>query len=193
MNKKKRNLIITVVVIIVFFIAVALLYNNLTGKENTEVENVPEETVKELLNIKEYDFTVENTSGESVSLSEIAKGKNVVLNFWASWCPPCKAEMPYFKSAEKHYEDKGVTFFMIDLVNSKETKEAGKSYLEDNGFDFKNVLFDVDGEAGYIYGIASIPTTIVINTNGDIVNGKAGAFPSEQSLRDFINGNLNIN
>ena len=141
----------------------------------------PEET--EDARIPAPDFTVINTNGDEVKLSDFL-GTPVVLNFWASWCPPCKSEMPEF---DKVYKDPGadVAFLMVDLVDGqRETVESGARHIEEQGYAFP-VFYDVSGEAGYSYGISSIPTTVFIDKDGYIVTGAIGAL-NEQTLRTGI-------
>lgn len=129
------------------------------------------------------DFTVVDAGNNEIKLSE-KFGKPIVLNFWASWCPPCKDEMPEFN---KVYEEMGddITFMMVDLVDSqRETKESGEQYIEEQGYTFP-VYFDTKGEAGYIYGISSIPTTIFIDKSGNIITGARGSI-DEETLRKGI-------
>jgi len=151
--------------------------------EDKKVDTKDGETETELQ--QSPDFTVVDYDGNEVKLSDLF-GKPIVLNFWASWCPPCKSEMPEF---HKVYEEMGdeVTFVMVDLVDgSRETVEKGKAYVEEQGFLFP-VYFDTEGEAGAAYGISSIPTTIFINEDGFIVNGTQGAM-DEEALRLGISG-----
>ena len=139
------------------------------GAEKTEDARIPAP-----------DFTVIDTNGDEVMLSDFT-GTPVVLNFWASWCPPCKSEMPEF---DKVYEELGadVAFLMIDLVDGqRETVESGARHIEEQGYSFP-VFFDVTGEAGYVYGISSIPTTVFIDKDGYVVTGAIGAL-NEQTLR----------
>ena len=129
------------------------------------------------------DFTVFDANGAEVRLSELF-GKPIVVNFWASWCPPCKSEMPEFN---KVYEEMGadILFMMIDLVDGqRETMEIGARYVADQGFTFP-IYYDTKGEAGYNYSISSIPTTIFIDKDGYIITGAIGAI-DEQTLRKGI-------
>lgn len=131
--------------------------------------------------MKAPDFTVYDKDGKEVRLSSLF-GKPIVLNFWASWCPPCKGEMPHFN---KVYADvkKDVIFMMVDMVDGqRETADKGKKYVEDQGFTFP-VYFDTDQEAATVYGIASIPTTIFIDKDGYIVTGAQGAIDEETLLK----------
>lgn len=112
------------------------------------------------------DFTLEANNGEEVSLSDYA-GKVVILNFWASWCPPCKEEMPEFQELNRQLEDseEAVLLMLNQTDGQRETKEKAEKYLTDNEFDFLN-LYD-QGEVGYeIFGVSRIPTTVVIDKEG---------------------------
>jgi peroxiredoxin len=112
------------------------------------------------------DFTLEANNGKNVSLSDYA-GKVVVLNFWASWCPTCKEEMPQFQKLHDQLKDshEAVLLMLNQTDGQRETKEKANNYLADNGFDFLN-LYDT-GEVGYaIFGINGIPTTVVIDKDG---------------------------
>ena len=133
--------------------------------------------------IMAVDFTVLDSEGREIKLSDFS-GKPVVLNFWASWCPPCKEEMPEFNKA---YEELGgdVVFMMVDLVDGRrETVESGAEYVLERGFSFP-VYYDVKGEAGNSYGVSYIPTTIFIDSDGFVVAGAQGAI-SEETLRKGI-------
>ena len=129
------------------------------------------------------DFTVFDTDGNELKLSDMF-GKPIVLNFWASWCPPCKSEMPHFDALYSEVGDQ-ITFMMIDLVDgSRETVETGLAYITGENFTFP-VFFDTNGEAGYTYGIRSIPTTYFIDKDGYIIAGVQGAI-DEETLRTGI-------
>jgi thiol-disulfide isomerase/thioredoxin len=150
---------------------------NVSAETQTEAQAGTEERITAM------DFTVLDAEGAEVKLSDLF-GKPVVLNFWASWCPPCKSEMPEFN---KVYEEMGedVTFMMVDLADGQqETAEKGAAYVAEQGFTFP-VYYDTQGEAGYTYGISSIPTTIFIDKDGYIVTGAQGAI-DEATLRQGI-------
>ncbi|MDD4797314.1 MAG: TlpA disulfide reductase family protein [Eubacteriales bacterium] len=129
------------------------------------------------------DFTVLDTQGNSVKLSDYF-GRPIVLNFWASWCPPCKGEMPDFQTV---FEEMGtdVQFLMVNMTDgSRETVDTAKAFLDTSGYTFP-VLFDTQQDAAYQYGVSSIPTTLFIDTDGNVVAGAEGAV-DEATLRKGI-------
>jgi len=137
---------------------------------------------------KAPDFTVFDAGDNEIKLSELF-GKPIVLNIWASWCPPCKAELPDFNNV---YEEMGetVTFMMVDLVDgSRETKQTGEKYIAEQGFTFP-VYYDTKQEAGLVYSVTSIPTTVFIDKDGYIIKKLIGQI-DEKTLRDGIDLILN--
>lgn len=153
--------------------------------DTTESEPEQEHTHEEGEN--EYDpapdFTVYDADGKPVKLSDM-KGKPVVLNFWASWCPPCKAEMPDFDAVCKEYEGK-VIFMMVNLTDGeRETVESARNFIHMMEYSFP-VYYDTDMEASNTYGIQSIPMTFFIDADGGLVAYGSGAL-SENELRRGI-------
>ncbi len=124
------------------------------------------------------DFTVQDLDGNTVKLSDYY-GKPIVLNFWASWCPPCKEEMPDFDKVNAELGE-DVQFLMVNMTDSQggESVSVASSYIEENGFTFP-VLYDVDQEAAYTYGVRSLPTTYFIDENEEIVAGVQGSINEE--------------
>lgn len=113
------------------------------------------------------DFAMEDGIGSMVSLSEFF-GKPIVLNFWASWCGPCKSEMPDFEEAYQKY-GADVQFIMVNLTDGGyETLATAKSFVESSGFTFP-VYYDTASEGANTYGISSIPRTYFIDAEGMLV------------------------
>lgn len=126
------------------------------------------------------DFTLTDLDGNTVSLSDY-KGKSVYLNFFATWCPPCRAEMPDIEKVYQKYKDKDFVVLAVDLGEDKDTV---KSFIEDNGYSFK-VLLDSDQSVGQQYEISAIPVSVFIDKNGKIVNKRVGAL-SEDEMEEII-------
>ncbi len=146
------------------------------------------------------DFTVYDADGNKVALSDF-KGEPVVVNFWASWCPPCKAELPDFEAAYQEVgikeaadadsaEDgtadaQAVRFLMVNLTDGqRETLDTAGKFSADEGYTFP-VYFDTDLDAAYTYGINSIPMTLFIDADGNVQDYAIGMI-DEQTLRSGI-------
>jgi cytochrome c biogenesis protein CcmG/thiol:disulfide interchange protein DsbE len=183
MNKKFGTLILIVFVVAAF--AVIYYGYQLLSKE-TPIQNEGNSASKE-----DMDFTLMNADGKEISLSDY-RGKPVVLNFWASWCPPCKEEMPNFDKLSNQYEATGeVVFLMVNLTDGgRETMETAKAYLADNGFTL-NVVFDENTVVANEFGISSIPTTYFIDADGSVQNIIIGAL-SESNLEMQVTKLLTI-
>lgn len=125
-------------------------------------------------------FSLTLFNGEKLNLSEL-KGKPVVLNFWASWCPPCRAEAPLLERTWRTYKDKGLVFVGIDVWDSE--KDARK-FISGFGISYPNGP-DPWGEISIEYGLAGIPETFFINKEGKIVRKFIGPF-TPQALTTFI-------
>jgi thiol-disulfide isomerase/thioredoxin len=175
---------------ILLLIVATVAYNRLAYREKPGGDIVLADEQGDVLDFsrakqKASDFTVTDIEGTHITLSSlIANGKPIVLNFWASWCPPCKVEMPEFDKV--HQETGGeVQFIMLDLTDGqRETVQKGAQYVKDQGFSFP-VYFDTEKEAGYTYGIRFIPTTLFIDRDGYIVAETQGSIDG-QTLRRGI-------
>ena len=122
-------------------------------------------------NIEAPDFILKTLEGKQVSLNSF-EGKVVILNFWASWCGPCKAEMPSIESLYNKTKDLNIVILAVNLGESESTV---KSYIDSNNFSF-TVLLDTDKTVGTEYGVRSIPTTYILDKNGMAVAGKLGSY-----------------
>ena len=124
------------------------------------------------------DFTVKDRDGNDVHFSDLT-GKPVILNLWASWCPPCRAELPDFDAAYKTYGEQ-IRFMMIDLCDGQnETPATGAAFVDEEGYSFP-VYFDTTGSAASVYQAFAIPMTIGVNENGEIAAVYNGALSGEQ-------------
>ena len=127
------------------------------------------------------DFTAYTDDGAAVSLKEM-RGKPVVVNFFASWCGPCKYEMPYFEEFYLQYGDQ-VEFMMVNLCAfGNDTKDAAKKMVEEGGYTFP-VYYDTEGDAALTYAIRSMPTTLFISAEGELKGQKIGMIDHETLKR----------
>ena len=177
MKQKKLYLSLTVA-FIALLIGALFAYRYLSSRY--EASQMPARTEED---IKAIDFTVYDADGNPVTLFDQV-GKPIVLNFWATWCGPCKSELPAFDKLSKEYEDK-VTFMMINVTDGrKETVQGVKAFLEENNYTFP-VYFDTTLQAANIYGAYSIPLTVLISSDGYLEGYQVGAV-SENALRSAL-------
>lgn len=119
------------------------------------------------------DFSVVDAAGSAVNFSDF-KGKPIVLNFWASWCPPCRVEMPEFDRVSESLGG-DVVFLMVNMTDgSRETKEKAQDYVNKEGFSFP-IYFDTAASAASAYGITALPTTYFIDKESNVVKGIRGS------------------
>lgn len=154
MKKKTRNMIRIIVLLIVFLMLSITLYLNFTkDKSNIEV------------GAQAPDFSLKSTDGETVKLSDY-KGKPVILNFWGTWCEPCKEEMPDF---EKTYENADGNFEILAL-HVKNSPQQVEQFINDlqTEISFPVILDNANGDVTKAYDIGPLPTTMVIDKEGKI-------------------------
>lgn len=115
------------------------------------------------------DFTLKDLEGNEVSLSDY-KGEVVLLNFWATWCGPCKIEMPWFVEFQRQYKDKGFTVLAVSLDDDIDPVAP---FVEKYELNFPVVWGDNE-TADKFGGVAALPTTLIINREGEIVDSHTG-------------------
>ena len=168
MNQSTYKLIVTLLVLVIVIGGSMLLYRNL-GQNIDLGELVPTESISQNA---APDFTVTDGDGNEVKLSDF-RGKGVVLNFWASWCGPCKSEMPHFQEAFEEFRE-DVQFLMVNMSDAfGDSRADAQKVLEQNGYTFP-VFYDTKAECAYGYGISGIPVTVFIDADGNIVSMKTG-------------------
>jgi thiol-disulfide isomerase/thioredoxin len=133
------------------------------------------------------DFKLKDTDGKEVSLDSL-KGKVVLLDFWATWCGPCKAAMPLIQKIHEDYKSKGVAVYGVNTWEKKEG--AGKKYMDDKKYTY-GCLLAGDDLASKGYGTSGIPTLVIIDKGGKIAMIEVGLGPDgDKKLRAAIDASL---
>jgi thiol-disulfide isomerase/thioredoxin len=120
--------------------------------------------------LRYVDFTLMDLDGKKRSLESFA-GQVILLNFWATWCPPCRAEMPSMESLHRELKDEGL---VILAVNSQQSREEVGEFVVAGGYTFP-VLLDESGRVGASYAVRAIPTTYLVDRHGYILGRITGS------------------
>lgn len=132
------------------------------------------------------DFELKTTSGDTIRLSDY-QGKKVILNFWATWCPPCKAEMPHMQKFYEESKEKGIEIIAVNLTNVDRGPDALDSFIKEYGLTF-TIPLDQDGDIGTQYQAFTIPTSYIIDSNGIITKKIIG--PMDESTMMNLTKNI---
>ncbi len=164
------NKIINILILIAVFFTFSCDNKSTSSAENKNLKPAP-------------DFSLTKLDGSaSVSLSDF-KGKPVIINFWASWCAPCKEEIPFLQKTWTEYKDKGIIFIGIDVLD--DTAAANK-FVETFNIDYIN-LSDNKAKVTNQFGVIALPATFFIDSNGNISKQNYGPFLGESGEKLFIN------
>ena len=155
-NKKKQNRNVQIIIgaVVIILVSVLLLSSQISQQEGIQ---------KAVQGKSVGDFTLLDLDGETIHLSDY-QGKYVLLNAWATWCPPCRAEMPDLNEFHQAHQDKG---FEILAINAGETREMAAQFSDSLGLGFKVVL-DSNGKVLNGLGITGFPTSILIDPQGKV-------------------------
>lgn len=127
-------------------------------------------------------FTLKSMSGKNLKLSEMT-GNVVLINFWASWCGPCRQEMPLLNDLHNKYESLG---FTVLGVNVEEQSDAARGFINDYPVDFP-VLLDSKNQVSKLYNVVAMPTTVVVDRDGNMRFLHKGYKPGdEQEYRKMV-------
>jgi peroxiredoxin len=129
------------------------------------------------------DFTLKTPDGEEYTLSEL-KGSAVLINLWATWCPPCRAEMPAIEKMVQEYKDQGLVVLAINMTYQDDPANVAP-FIQEYGLTFP-VLLEETGSVGAAYQMRSLPSTYFINRAGIIQEVVIGGPMSEALLRTRI-------
>jgi len=127
------------------------------------------------------DFQLQNVDGQTVSLSNL-QGEPVLINFWATWCPPCCSEMPYIQEVYEEWTDKGL---VVLAVNIGESSSKVEEFMQSYNLSF-TVLLDTKQATAQKYNITGIPTTFFIDKDGIIQDRLIGAFQNKTQIENRL-------
>jgi DsbE subfamily thiol:disulfide oxidoreductase len=155
-NKKKQNRNVQIIIGVVAILMVSVV---LLSFQNSQQKGIH----KAIQGKSVGDFALTDIEGETIHLSDY-QGKFVLLNAWATWCPPCRAEMPDLNDFYLTHQDKG---FEILAINAGETRDTAAQFANSLGLRFK-VILDSDGKVLNGLGITGFPTSILIDPEGKV-------------------------
>lgn len=170
------------------------LYNSSSNKseiikDNSNIENENKDKDKDDNKIMSIDFNLYDQYGKEHKLSEY-RGKTVFLNFWATWCPPCRGEMPHIEDLYKEYNKNKDEVVILGVASpnlgNEGSEEDIKEFLNQNKYNFP-VVMDKDGALAYQYGISAFPTTFIIDKDGYVTQYVPGAMDKE-TMKSLIEG-----
>ena len=188
--KSKKTVLLILLAFVLVLGGASMLYNRLGGNLAPEqlTEQAPQASEpvsddstgdgeSEPEKMLAPDFTVFDLEGNAVHLSDFM-GKPIILNFWASWCGPCKIEMPDFH--EKYLEvGNDIHFLMINMTDgSRETVDSASKFIAGQEYTFP-VFYDTESDASAAYGVYSLPTTFFIDAEGYAIAQATGAINVE--------------
>jgi peroxiredoxin len=134
------------------------------------------------------DFSLQTSTGETLTFSAL-RGQPLIVNLWASWCAPCRAEMPAFERVFNQYKDQGFLILAVNVTSQDDPTNAA-AFAEEFGLTFP-ILFDTQGEVSHLYQSSALPTSYFIDKEGIIQEVVVGGPMSEALLRIRVEELLN--
>lgn len=134
---------------------------------------------------KAPDFVLVDDQNKKIRLNDFL-GKVVILNFWATWCPPCLAEMPSFEKVYQYFRSEGLILLAVnhDSVNLNRSQKAVQAFRNKVPFSFP-VLYDLESQASSLYGIYTLPQTFIISRDGVVLSSISG--PQDWTSPEILN------
>ena len=185
----KKIIGLLVLAVMVALVVIGAIKNNMAESEaldnmalGSDVEFLPTEGGLALGEMAP-DFQLTTLDGEEVQLSDY-RGKKVVLNFWATWCPPCRAEMPHMQTYyEEQADEENVAILAVNLTTEDKGLAQIEDFIEEFGLEFP-IPMDEKGDVGSTYQAVSIPTSYMIDTGGRIQNKVVG--PMDEAMMEQL-------
>jgi peroxiredoxin len=159
------------IVLLFLLISVLIIFVGCAGENSSDLS----------IGSKAPDFELYDLEGNIHKLSDY-KGTPILLNFWATWCGPCRGEMPHLEEVYAEWKEKDLTFFAVNIGESSTDVTA---FLDYYGFNMQ-VLLDSARTVSGRYGVSGIPTTYFIDEDGIIQNRVVGAFPDRETIEKYV-------
>ena len=189
----KKNLLTIAILIISVAIIVVNIWKPSDVESEKKISSEKEANTKEVSEIEQQsslevgakapDFELKTLDGQQVKLTDF-RGKKVILNFWATWCPPCKAEMPHMQNFYLKNQNKDVTLLAVNLTSSDKGLDVVDEFVKDYQLTFP-ILLDTEGVVGNMYKVYSIPTSYILDSKG-IITQKIGGPMDEDRMNQLI-------
>jgi len=128
-----------------------------------------------------YDFSLPSLEGENITLSKV--DGLIILDFWATWCPPCKEEIPFLQKFHEKYKDKGLKIIGVSSESAAVQRKFMQKQAEKGNKISYTLLMDSDKNVAKKYGISSIPTTYFISPQGELISKETGF--TEEFIEDY--------
>lgn len=152
-----------------------------TGLITPKIETHADQVSNSSKEMADFNLELINSAGEKIHLEQF-KGKVIFMNLWATWCPPCIAEMPSIQNLYHDVKDKNIEFIMLSLDDKFDT---AKSFRIRKGYDFE--IYQVSGRLPQMYHSSAIPTTFVIGADGQLaMTHKGMADYSTKKFKSFL-------
>ena len=165
--------------------------NESVGKINTNTEVITDKNDEIKIGLEKGnlapDFELTTLDGRKVKLSDY-RGKKVILNFWATWCPPCRAEIPDMEKFYSSYKDKDIVILGVNLTKAEQDQTSVKSFIKEYRVTYP-ILLDKESLAAEMYQVSAIPTSYIIDPQGTIIQKIVGPmdFETMKSLLSIRN------
>ncbi|WP_449622834.1 TlpA disulfide reductase family protein [Robertmurraya sp. Marseille-Q9965] len=186
---KKILLIVAIIIGFLFIMDMTLLKDNglVQNTSNNEmyekIEKPNDLPVGLEVEERAPSFELTTLNGENITLEDL-KGKRVLLNFWATWCPPCKEEMPDMQKMYEEYKDEDVVIAGVNVTSTEKNREDVQEFVQEHQLTFP-ILMDEIGEVTHQYEILSFPTTYFIDSDGIIRSKVIGALSKEKMYAEM--------
>jgi peroxiredoxin len=180
------KIVASMIVLLVPLVGLVIARGGLEGRQVEPAALTSELLLRELnveppnQSLSNFDFALQDLQGKKISLRDL-RGKVVLLNFWATWCPSCKLEMPSMEALHKQLGNEGL---MMLAVNVRESAEEVKAFFQEHQLSFSAIL-DPEGDVFERFNVWSLPTTFIIGKKGELLGKVIGYrdWDSEQTIR----------